>query len=143
MLTLLSDTEVHQLHCYLTELSGAIDNLTRTLGGAQTVQFEVPAPLPQKTLQVSDTPRTKSASKSQSKTRKSSRKRRAVLTEQKVAEIKRLLAAGKAATAVARDYKVHFSTINCIKWGRTWKNIQPAATATAPAKPLEILEIRK
>jgi hypothetical protein len=141
MLTLLSDTEVHQLHCYLTELSGAIDNLTRTLGGAQTVQFEVPAPLPQKTLQVSDTPRTKSASKSQSKTRKSSRKRRAVLTEQKVAEIKRLLAAGKAATAVARDYKVHFSTINCIKWGRTWKNIQPAATA--PAKPLEILEIRK
>jgi len=143
MLTLLSDTEVHQLHCYLTELSGAIDNLTRTLGGAQTVQFEVPAPLPQKTLQVSDTPRTKSASKSQSKTRKSSRKSkgRAVLNEQKVAEIKRLLAAGKAATAVARDYKVHFSTINCIKWGRTWKNIQPAAAATA--KPLEILEIRK
>jgi hypothetical protein len=143
MLTLLSDTEVHQLHCHITELTQVLDNLTRTLGGAQTVQFEVPAPLPQKTLPGSDTPRTESASKSQSKTRKSSRKRRAVLTEQKVAEIKRLLAAGKAATAVARDYKVHFSTINCIKWGRTWKNIQPAATATAPAKPLEILEIRK
>jgi hypothetical protein len=141
MLTLLSDTEVHQLHCYLTELSGAIDNLTHILGGAQTVQFEVPAPVSPKPLQVSDTPRLKSASKSQSKTRKSSRKRRAVLNEQKVAEIKRLLAAGKAATAVARDYKVHFSTINCIKWGRTWKNIQPAAAATA--KPLEILEIRK
>jgi hypothetical protein len=144
MLTLLSDTEVHQLHCYLTELSSAIDNLTHILGGAQTVQFEVPAPTPPPMpLQVSDTPRTKSASKSQSKTRKSSRKSkgRAVLNEQKVAEIKRLLAAGKAATAVARDYKVHFSTINCIKWGRTWKNIQ-AATA-APAKPLEILEIRK
>jgi hypothetical protein len=143
MLTLLSDTEVHQLHCHLTELSRAIDNLTHILGGAQTVQFEVPAPVSPKPLQVSDTPRTKSASRSQGKTRKSSRKRRAVLNEQKVAEIKRLLAAGKAATAVARDYKVHFSTINCIKWGRTWKNIQPAATATAPAKPLEILEIRK
>jgi hypothetical protein len=138
MLTLLSDTEVHQLHSHITELTQVLDNLTRTLGGAQTVQFEVPAPMPQKTLQVSDTPRTKSASQSQSKTRKSSRKRRAVLNEKKVAEIKRLLAAGTQANTVAREYKVHFSTIHSIKKGRTWKNIQPMA-----AKPLEILEIRK
>jgi hypothetical protein len=138
MLTLLSDTEVHQLHCYLTELTGVVDNLTHILLGAQTVQFEVPTPVRQQPVQVSDTPRLKSASQSQSKTRKSSRKRRAVLNEKKVAEIKRLLAAGQQANAVAREYKVHFSTIHSIKKGRTWKNIQPMA-----AKPLEILEIRK
>jgi hypothetical protein len=138
MLTLLSDTEVHQLHSHITELTQVLDNLTRTLGGAQTVQFEVPTPVRQQPVQVSDTPRLKSASQSQSKTRKSSRKRRAVLNEKKVAEIKRLLAAGQQANAVAREYKVHFSTIHSIKKGRTWKNIQPMA-----AKPLEILEIRK
>jgi hypothetical protein len=139
MLTLLSDTEVHQLHCYLTELSGAIDNLTHILGGAQTVQFEVPAPMPQKTLQVSDTPRIKS----QRKTRVSHRSGRgnAVLTASKVAEIKHWLAEGKSTATLARQFKVHWSTVNCIKHGKTWKNIQ-AATA-APAKPLEILEIRK
>jgi hypothetical protein len=139
MLTLLSDTEVHQLHCYLTELTGVVDNLTRTLGGAQTVQFEVPAPMPQKTLQVSDTPRTKS----QRKTRVSHRSGRgnAVLTASKVAEIKHWLAEGKSTAALARQFHVHWSTVNCIKHGKTWKNIQ--ASATAPAKPLEILEIRK
>jgi hypothetical protein len=134
MLTLLSDKEIHQLHCYLTELAGLADNLTHILLGAQTVNLEIEQPARQKPVQVSDTPKPKS----QSKTRKSSRKGRAVLNEAKVAEIKRLLASGKTANAVAREYKVHFSTINCIKWGRTWKNIQPAA-----AKPLEIVEIRK
>jgi anti-sigma28 factor (negative regulator of flagellin synthesis) len=138
MLTLLSDTEVHQLHCCLTELTGVVDNLTHILLGAQTVQFEVPAPMPQQPVQVSDTPSTKSASQSQSKTRKSSRKKRAVLNEKKVAEIKQRLAAGQQANTVAREYKVHFSTVHAIKKGRTWKNIQPMAV-----KPLEILEIRK
>jgi hypothetical protein len=139
MLTLLSDTEVHQLHCYLTELSSAIDNLTHILGGAQTVQFEVPAHVRQKPLQVSDTPRIKS----QRKTRVSHRSGRgnAVLTASKVAEIKHWLAEGKSTASLARQFKVHWSTVNCIKHGKTWKNIQ--ATATAPAKPLEILEIRK
>jgi hypothetical protein len=134
MLTLLSDKEIHQLHCYLNELTTAVENLTHILGGAQTVNLEIEQPARQKAVQVSDTPKPQS----QSKTRKSSRKGRAVLNEAKVAEIKRLLASGKTANAVAREYKVHFSTINCIKWGRTWKNIQPAV-----AKPLEIVEIRK
>jgi hypothetical protein len=136
MLTLLSDKEIHQLHCYLTELAGLADNLTHILLGAQTVNLEIEQPARQKPVQVSDTP----MPQSQSRTRKSSRrgKGRAVLNAKKVAEIKSLLASGKAANAVAREYKVHFSTIHAIKKGRTWKEIQPVA-----AKPLEIMEIRK
>jgi len=65
---------------------------------------------------------------SQSKTRKSSRKGRrgvAVLTEAKVLEIKRQLAAGgKTVAKIAREFGVHVTTINCIKWGKTWKNVQ-------------------
>jgi hypothetical protein len=71
--------------------------------------------------------------KSQSKTRKSSHKGRrgvAVLTEAKVLEIKRQLAAGgKSIAKIARDFGVHITTINCIKSGKTWKHValqQPA-----------------
>jgi hypothetical protein len=100
------------------------------------VQFEVPAPVRQQPVQVSDTPRIKS----QRKTRVSHRSGRgnAVLTASKVAEIKHWLAEGKSTATLARQFKVHWSTVNCIKHGKTWKNIQ-----AAPAKPLEILEIRK
>jgi len=65
---------------------------------------------------------------SQSKTRKSSRKGQrgvTVLTEAKVLEIKRQLAAGgKTVAKIAREFGVHVTTINCIKWGKTWKNVQ-------------------
>lgn len=62
--------------------------------------------------------------KSQSKTRKSSRKSRAALTEKKVLEIKRQLAAGgKSVAKIARDFGVHSTTINCIKWNKTWKHV--------------------
>ena len=71
--------------------------------------------------------------KSQSKTRKSSRKKRAALTEKKVLEIKRQLqAGGKSIAKIAKEFGVHSTTINCIKWGKTWKHVslqqdQPAA----------------
>ena len=75
---------------------------------------------------------------SQSKTRKSSRKGKrghAVLTESKVIEIKRQLAAGdKSVAKIAREFGVHSTTINCIKWNKTWKHIQlqqPAAVVVA------------
>ena len=75
---------------------------------------------------------------SQSKTRKSSRKGKrghAVLTEGKVLEIKRQLAAGdKSVAKIAREFGVHSTTINCIKWNKTWKHIQlqqPAAVVVA------------
>ena len=62
--------------------------------------------------------------KSQSKTRKSSRKSRAALTEKKVLEIKRQLAAGgKSVAKIAKEFGVHSTTINCIKWEKTWKHV--------------------
>ena len=62
--------------------------------------------------------------KSQSKTRKSSRKSRAALTEKKVLEIKRQLAAGgKSVAKIAKEFGVHSTTINCIKWNKTWKHV--------------------
>ena len=136
MLTLLSDKEINQIHSYLSELATTAENLTRILGGAQTVSFDLEQSTSPKPMQVSDIPK----AQSHSKTRVSSRKRntRAVLTERKVAEIKRLLASGVKGNAVARDFKVHFSTINAIKMNRTWKHVQ-----AAPGKALEIMEIRK
>jgi len=74
--------------------------------------------------------RTKSVQKpeSQTKTRKSSRKGKrgvAVLTEPKVLEIKRQLAAGgKSVAKIASEFGVHITTINSIKWGKTWKHVQ-------------------
>jgi hypothetical protein len=65
---------------------------------------------------------------SQNKTRKSSRKGRrgvAVLTDGKVMEIKRQLAAGgKSVGKIAKEFGVHPTTINCIKWNKTWKHVQ-------------------
>ena len=61
---------------------------------------------------------------SQSKTRVSRRKTRAALTEKKVLEIKRQLqAGGKSESKIAREFGVHSTTINCIKWGKTWKHV--------------------
>jgi hypothetical protein len=66
-------------------------------------------------------------SQSQSKTRKSSRKGKrgvASLTEGKVLEIKRQLAAGgKSVAKIAVEFGVHSTTINNIKWGKTWKEV--------------------
>jgi hypothetical protein len=39
-------------------------------------------------------------------------------------EIKRRLAAGDKANAICRDYKVHVTTINAIKYGKTWNHVQ-------------------
>ena len=65
--------------------------------------------------------------KSQTKTRKSSRKGRRgvqVLNEGQVLEIKRQLLMGNSAAKVAKEFGVHVTTINCIKWGKTWKHVQ-------------------
>jgi len=65
--------------------------------------------------------------KSQGKTRKSSRKGKrghSVLTEPKVLEIKRQLAAGgKSVAKIAKEFGVHATTVNCIKWNKTWKHV--------------------
>ena len=67
--------------------------------------------------------------KSQTKTRKSSRKGKgkrgvSVLDEAKVLEIKRQLAAGgKSVAKIAKEFGVHSTTVNCIKWNKTWKHV--------------------
>ena len=71
---------------------------------------------------------TKAAGKSQVKTPKSSHKGRrgvSVLTDAKVLDIKRQLAnGGKSVAKIAKEFGVHVTTINCIKWGKTWKHVQ-------------------
>lgn len=71
--------------------------------------------------------RKKAVRQSQSKTRKSSRKGKrghSVLTEPKVLEIKRQLAAGgKSVAKIAKEFGVHSTTVNCIKWNKTWKHV--------------------
>jgi hypothetical protein len=76
--------------------------------------------------------------KSQTKTRKSSRKGKrgvAVLNEGQVLEIKRQIASGgKSVAKIARDFGVHVTTINCIKSGKTWKHValqQPTPVVVA------------
>ena len=124
MITLLSDREVHQLTCYVTEIATAMDNITFIIGGAQTVTWEQPT-ITKSVLAPADT----APVKSQPKTRKSKRHARASLTVSKVMEIKRRLAAGERAALICRDYKVHVTTINAIKYGKTWAHVELQQTA--------------
>jgi hypothetical protein len=114
----------------------ALDDARFALDTCQHVELDITDP--KKTIALPATNKVSKAPKSQSKTRKSSRKGRrgvAVLTEPKVLEIKRQLAAGgKSVAAIAREFGVHITTINCIKWGKTWKNVtlqQPAPVVVA------------
>ena len=113
------------------QITKALEAARFALETSQHVQLDltkpkqtIPLPAGEKLVRTSDVQKTKS----QSKTRKSSRKGKrgvAVLTEPKVLEIKRQLAAGgKTVGAIAREFGVHMTTINCIKWGKTWKHVQ-------------------
>jgi len=113
------------------QISKALEAARFALETSQHVQLDltkpnqtIPLPAGEKLVRTSGVQK----AKSQSKTRGSSRKGRrgvAVLTESKVLEIKRQLAAGgKTVAAIAKDFGVHMTTINCIKWGKTWKSVQ-------------------
>ena len=119
MITLLSDREVHQLTSYLTEIATAMNDITFIIGGAQTVHLDETAVTSSVLAPVEAAP-----VQSQPKTRKSKRHARALLTESKVLEIKRRLATGERAAIICRDYKVHVTTINAIKYGKTWAHVQ-------------------
>ena len=67
-------------------------------------------------------PKPASHSKSHTSSRKGKRGVQ-VLNEAKVLQIKRDLAGGKSAAAIARHFGVHVTTINCIRTGKTWKNV--------------------
>lgn len=112
------------------EIVKALDAARFVIDTCQHVQIDltnpkqtIPLPAGEKVIRASsDKP------KSQSKTRKSSRKGRrgvSVLNDAKVLEIKRQLAAGgKSVGKIAKEFGVHPTTINCIKWNKTWKHIQ-------------------
>jgi len=123
------------------QISKALEAARFALETSQHVQLDltkpkqtIPLPTGEKIVRASCVQK----AKSQSKTRKSSRKGRrgvAVLTESKVLEIKRQLAdGGKTMAAIAKDFGVHMTTINCIKSGKTWKHValqQPAPVVVA------------
>jgi ribosome-binding protein aMBF1 (putative translation factor) len=122
MLTLLSDKETHDLLTNIQAASDIIQNLTRIVGCAQTVTLE----LEQKTP---ETVKTVKQPQSQPKTRVSRRKKREMLREADVREIKRILIAKElSAVKLAKRYGVHPTTINCIKYGKTWKHVEPAVS---------------
>jgi len=107
---ILSDSQ-HQ------ELTHALKKVQAILDSSTSVVLDSAAP----TI-------TKPTGKSQVKTPKSSHKGRrgvSVLNDAKVLEIKRQLASGtKSVAKIASQFGVHVTTINCIKWGKTWKHVQ-------------------
>lgn len=107
----------------------ALDDARFALDTCQHVELDLTSP--KQTVAITPTEgvvRTKAVRQSQSKTRKSSRKGRrgvSVLNDSKVLEIKRQLAAGgKSVAKIASEFGVHATTVNCIKWGKTWKHVQ-------------------
>ena len=113
------------------QITKALEAARFALETSQHVQLDltkpkqtIPLPAGEKLVRTSDVQKVKS----QSKTRKSSRKGKrgvAVLNEGKVIEIKRQLAAGdKSVAKIAKEFGVHVTTINCIKWNKTWKHVQ-------------------
>ena len=63
-------------------------------------------------------------------TTRTRRGRRNILNETKVVTIKSRLEAGESAAKIAKDFGVHLTTINCIKWGKTWKHVTLQQDAT-------------
>lgn len=122
MLTLLSDKETQDLLTNIQAASDIIQNLTRIVGCAQTVTLELGQSTP-------ETVKTVKEPQSQRKTRVSRRKKREMLTEADVREIKRILISKElSAVKIAKRYGVHPTTINCIKYGKTWKHVEPAVS---------------
>ena len=106
------------------ELTASIAAIQTLLANSTSVVLDAPAPKQAKTV-TATTPKTK--------TRKGKGRGRgvSVLNETKVLEIKRQLAAGgKSVSKIAKEFGVHITTINCIKWQKTWKHVQlPEETA--------------
>lgn len=117
MLTILSDTQVRLLSDSIKTIEEHLGELRSIMESSQTVHFDGAT----KTVA---TPAPRKQRESQPKTHASRRRKYKSLNAGQVLEIKRRLAAGEGATAISRDYKVHLTTINSIKWGKTWKHIQ-------------------
>lgn len=120
---ILSEAQFDQIIKALDDARFALDTCQHVELDLTNPKQTIALPAGEKIVRSSDKP------KSQSKTRKSSRKANkrgvSVLTEPKVLEIKRQLAAGdKSVAKIAKEFGVHATTVNCIKWGKTWKHVQ-------------------
>ena len=110
---ILSDAQHKELSASLAAIQGILANSTNVV---------LDAPVAKQTKTVTQT-----TTKTKAKTRKAKGTGRgvSVLNESKVLEIKRQLAEGKKSVSkIAKDFGVHITTINCIKWGKTWKHVQ-------------------
>ena len=100
------------------QITTALEQAFVAINACQHIELDLTKPV------VAPAAKPVQTAKSQSKTRGSSRKKRAALTEKKVLEIKRQLqAGGKSVAKIAKEFGVHSTTINCIKWGKTWKHV--------------------
>ena len=119
MLTILSATEVSAIADFVKSITDQLGAIQHVLDASQTVTVEAP------TATVAAPPQPKPPRKYQSHsgTRKTRRKQREALNTVQVLQIKKRLAGGEGATAISRDYKVHLTTINAIKYGKTWKHV--------------------
>lgn len=117
---ILSDQQFQQITTALEQAFVAINACQHIELDLTKPKQTIPLPAGERLVRATDVQKPES----QSKTRKSSRKARAALTEKKVLEIKRQLAAGgKSVARIAKEFGVHSTTINCIKWGKTWKHV--------------------
>ena len=122
---ILSDTQARIIADSLLTISEHQQEIAAILQNAQHVDLDTSSTKQTVVMPAGELKRT---TKSQIKTRKSSRRGKrgvSVLNEAKVLEIKKALAAGtKSAVKIAADFGVHVTTINCIKWNKTWKHVQ-------------------
>ena len=115
MLTILSATQVRTLSDSIKTIQGILESSQTVNFDGPTTTVKAPAPIKQR--------------ESQSKTHASRPRKYRALDMAQVIQIKTRLAAGEGATAISRDYKVHLTTINAIKWGKTWKHVTLQQTA--------------
>jgi hypothetical protein len=105
----------------LVELGNRISQIQRIIDSAQVIKATAAQP---KTV----TETVSAAPKPLVSKRRKGRTRRVMLSVEQVVDIKRRLATGEESTAqIARDYGVHFTTVNLIKHGKTWKEVQAPA----------------
>jgi hypothetical protein len=111
---ILSDSQHKELSASLASIQSILDNSTNVVLDGKAAKPPV----------AKTTPVTKPAR------RKARGRGVSVLNETKVLEIKRQLASGRSAAKIAKDFGVHLTTINCIKWGKTWKHVSLQQDAT-------------
>jgi len=129
---ILSEAQFDQIIKALDDARFALDTCQHVELDLTNPKQTIALPAGEKIIRSNDKP------KSQSKTRKSSRKGKrgvSVLDEAKVLEIKRQLAAGgKSVAKIAKEFGVHSTTVNCIKWQKTWKHVQLPEQTVATAQ---------